>query len=624
MKLKHFFYVGLLTAAAPMSFGQTLTLTVPSLGGPYSGASSDFTTPLSTPITIGSAPGGAVVTLATTDYLFLTTSSTSCTGATQSLPITTPSSGTASVYVCLENLVTGGTFSVLVSATASGYTPVSQAATFQSFPGGSVTVNPQSENVPPGESSSLPEIKAVNFSGGQAGPIVVNATTFAPNLPTSWLNPLSSNDLTCTDNTDTDCTIQVTVNPNASGLVEGVTYTAAITFLDSSDGNVAPLIVNYLYSGSASTSPPLTFVPVPPCRVVDTRVGVGAFGPPILAAGQTREFDIPSGPCSGIPSSAVAYSLNVTVVPTNALSYLTIWAAGGAQPVVSTLNSDGRIKANAAVVGAGNNGGVDVFVTDQTHLVLDINGYFEPATSSGLAFYKLDPCRVMDTRGEAGVVIAGGYLSAGETRTVPILSSSCGLPSTAQAYALNVTAVPHTGLSYLKLWPTGLSQPNVSTLNSPGSITANAAILPAGTDGSFDVFASDDTDLVVDVNGYFGPTGGANGLRFYSIPVCRAEDTRPTFFVGERDFDLSSSSCNIPSTAQIELLNVTAVPQAGLSYLTLWQQGPPRPTVSTLNGGQAIVSNMAMVPVNTSNGQIAAYATDSTALVFDVSGYFAP
>jgi hypothetical protein len=32
--------------------------------------------------------------------------------------------------------------------------------------------------------------------------------------------------------------------------------------------------------------------------------------------------------------------------------------------------------ANAAVVPAGVNGGVDVFVTDTTDVIIDINGYF--------------------------------------------------------------------------------------------------------------------------------------------------------------------------------------------------------------------------------------------------------
>lgn len=78
----------------------------------------------------------------------------------------------------------------------------------------------------------------------------------------------------------------------------------------------------------------------------------------------------------GIPSDAVAYSLNVTVVPIQSLGYLTIWPAGEAQPVISMLNSDGRIKANTTVTPAGTNGGVSVFARDATQLLLDFSSYF--------------------------------------------------------------------------------------------------------------------------------------------------------------------------------------------------------------------------------------------------------
>jgi hypothetical protein len=44
----------------------------------------------------------------------------------------------------------------------------------------------------------------------------------------------------------------------------------------------------------------------------------------------------------------------------------------------------------------------------------------------------------------------------------------------------------------------------VSTLNDvTGTIVANAAIVPAGTSGSIDVYASNNTDIIIDINGYY-------------------------------------------------------------------------------------------------------------------------
>ena len=76
------------------------------------------------------------------------------------------------------------------------------------------------------------------------------------------------------------------------------------------------------------------------------------------------------------------------------------------------------------------------------------------------------------------------------------------------------------------MWPTGQSQPLVSTLNDlTGTIVANAAIVPAGTGGEISVYASNDTDLVIDINGYFAAPG-TGGLSLYAVAPCRVIDTR--------------------------------------------------------------------------------------------------
>jgi hypothetical protein len=130
------------------------------------------------------------------------------------------------------------------------------------------------------------------------------------------------------------------------------------------------------YFGAAGGAGALNFHPVTPCRVADTRNADGPFGGPEMEGQSTRSFPIPSNGC-GIPATAAAYSVNVTVVPDGLLQYLTVWPAGAAQPFVSTLNSfDGAVVANAAIVPAGAAGAISVYVTDATQVVLDINGYF--------------------------------------------------------------------------------------------------------------------------------------------------------------------------------------------------------------------------------------------------------
>jgi uncharacterized repeat protein (TIGR03803 family) len=369
----------------------------------------------------------------------------------------------------------------------------------------------------------------------------------------------------------------------------------------------------------------LQFVPVTPCRLVDTR----ETHDPILG-GTSQNFIVPQLGNCGIPTSAAAYSLNVSVVPQGSLAYLTIWPTGEALPLVATLNSlDGRIKADAAIVPAGTNGAVSVYVTNTSNVILDINGYFAPASGSTLTFYPLTPCRVADTRHSSYPPGLGPpYLMGGQERDFPILNAtSCNIPPSAAAYSLNFSVVPHGPLGYMTVWPTGEPRPVVSTLNDiPGQIIANAAIVVAGTGGEVAVYPTNDTDLIIDINGYFAPAG-MGGLSLYAVAPCRVIDTRNMggAFSGTRNppINVVGSQCAPPSTAQAYVFNATVVPTGGLGYLTLWPDGTMRPGVSTLNAlDGSITNNMAIV--SSTNGKVDAYASGTTQLILDISSYFAP
>jgi len=58
---------------------------------------------------------------------------------------------------------------------------------------------------------------------------------------------------------------------------------------------------------------------------------------------------------------------------------------------------------------------------------------------------------------------------------------------------------------YLTAFPAGDAVPVAATLNASGGVVGNAAIVPAGSGGAISVFASNNTDLVIDSNGYFAP-----------------------------------------------------------------------------------------------------------------------
>jgi hypothetical protein len=279
---------------------------------------------------------------------------------------------------------------------------------------------------------------------------------------------------------------------------------------------------------------------------------------------------------------------------------------------------------------------VSVYVTDTTNVVLDIDGYFESPSTETLQFFPITPCRVADTRkSNFPPGLGTPNLSAGVARDFPVLESSC-IPSTANAaaYSFNFTAIPYPQLGYplgyLEVWPTGYQPPSpVSTLNNPtGTFVANAAIVPAGNSGEITVYASSNTDLAIDINGYFA-LNGSGGLSLYPSGPCRVIDTRKIGsgqpFSGNLTppVDVVDSPCGIPGNAQGYMFNATVVPSPSLSYLTLWPDSEGQPVVSTLNAADGwVTSNMAIVP--NVNGKIDAYASGITQLVLDISAYFAP
>ncbi len=127
----------------------------------------------------------------------------------------------------------------------------------------------------------------------------------------------------------------------------------------------------------------------------------------------------------------------------------------------------------------------------------------------GLAFYPITPCRAVDTRGTQGP-LGGPELHGGQKRTYPISTAPCGIPTGAQAYSLNVSAIPREPLGYLKAWASGQPEPPTAIINATsGDTTSGSAIVQASVYGSIDVLASNPTNLVIDINGYFAPAATA-------------------------------------------------------------------------------------------------------------------
>jgi len=427
---------------------------------------------------------------------------------------------------------------------------------------------------------------------------------------------------------------------------------------------------------------PLAYIPIGPCRIVDTRPGSGqptGFGGPTPGTNSLTTFILPKNPNCNVPNEAFAYALNVTVVPNGQyLGWLTVFADDqSTPPPTSTLNSyDGRTKANAAIVAAGaKDQGITVYVTDPTDVVIDVTGYFVPSMINppvgALHYFSLPQtqvCNIFTTLVPPNQPLAAGTTTQILPQTPGVPANYCQVPSTALAYSLNVTAVPVGAqpLQYLQVWPDDQpSLPNTSVLNAPtGTTVANATIVQAGSnDGGIFVYNSDATDLTVDINGYFAygdncsdkVQQGDCALALYMLtPACRPEDTRNVGasgpYVGPQGFDIHTglpgtalaNYCTIPAVSNLPpafiapeeayVLNATVIPDVippnpgGLGAMTIWPAGFPLPVPATLEALDGYVaSNMTIVPSFSGfyQGVVNTNASNPTNLALDMSAFFA-
>jgi hypothetical protein len=135
------------------------------------------------------------------------------------------------------------------------------------------------------------------------------------------------------------------------------------------------------------------------------------------------------------------------------------------------------------------------------------------AVAGPYSFFPLTPCRVVDTRGAVGPQ-GGPVLSANTVRNFAIIGvNGCGVPTTAQAAAINITAIQATDNGDLRIFPYQSAVPLASVINfsTADFALANGAIVPLADIGGLDISVQTDmapastgsVHLVIDVTGYF-------------------------------------------------------------------------------------------------------------------------
>jgi len=370
---------------------------------------------------------------------------------------------------------------------------------------------------------------------------------------------------------------------------------------------------------------------VVPARILDSRLAVGWSGK--LAAGAKRDLQVTGlGGASNVPAGSAAVVMNVTATGSSAGSFVSVWPTGAVQPASSNLNfGAGETIPNLVTVKLGTGGKVSfATATGSVDIVGDVVGYYDDGTGPGDLFTPITPTRMLDSRTPTGNW--AGKLPAGAPRDLNVRkpANPTGVPATATAVIANVTATASTAASFLSVWPSGVTQPNVSNLNfATGQTIPNLSIVKIGSNGAIRFAnAIGSVDVVVDVVGYFDPTTGS---KFHAINPTRVLDDRLDVGLSgpwgpnqSRALTVAGTALKIPQFATGLVANVTATAGSTGSFVTVYPSGVTRPTASNVNFGPGqTIPNLVTVGLS-NDGTIYFYnSLGSVDLIADAVGYYA-
>ncbi|MCB1002226.1 MAG: 5'-nucleotidase C-terminal domain-containing protein [Acidimicrobiales bacterium] len=287
----------------------------------------------------------------------------------------------------------------------------------------------------------------------------------------------------------------------ANAVVAPVSATGTVCFYANAPVDVIADVGGWFATGSSFTA-------VAPDRLVDTRAGQspGALRTvPKAQIGPTNVLEVQVTDIAGVPATGVAaVSLNVTATGASRSTFVTVYSCGTRQ-LVSNLNVVPLdIAANSVITPVSATGTICVYANSPVDVIIDVNGWF--ATGDG--FTAVGPQRVFDTRpGEspnavvtvAKAKVGGSYVLEVRLTGLTGLTPATGISSV----SLNVTATNPVNPGYVTAYPCG-TKPPTSNLNFlAGQTVANAVVTSLSSSGTVCFASSVDTDLVVDINGWF-------------------------------------------------------------------------------------------------------------------------
>lgn len=369
-------------------------------------------------------------------------------------------------------------------------------------------------------------------------------------------------------------------------------------------------------------------------RLLDTRTNGGPW-----SGGYWHTVN-PGGQL-GIPTSGLtAIDITMTVVGASTNGYASAVAASASQSrATAIINWDaGNTVSNSAIVATDSSGGFQVYVSNTTQVIIDLQGYFTTTgggnSPGGFVPEPNGGARIYDSRVSGAT---SGHIYPGQTYTVAGETQADGIPSTATALYANITVLSYnSGNGYLTAYPNGTTRP-LDSLDFVGNqITALGSVIDVDSAGQFQLYAGSTmtypVDVVIDVEGYYTGTSTPGA---FTPQAARMFDSRSgtNIKAGTTTRVQIAGLGGVPATVNgtaAEVLNVdtisTTATDAG--FLRFWGTNQAEPNTSdvSINGGQSRSNQATVVPGGGDNSIYMYYGGGGTAsinVVIDAQGWYA-